>query len=411
MVKNCKWAQTQYALKKHTVERLTKIFKETAKVGFEIESDYGVMSCGFNSPRECGVCDDCVVCDRCTEGDIYCNSCSHFVCKDGNIPCRYNDGGYCNYFEREICNMCIENCTRCEDCFPCESCDELSDVDVDDVNRRVANDLGCESGHLDYDPSKKDYQFVYNDGSVSTEVVTTALKLNEVYPILTKAYVVLDRYNCKISPEAKAGGHQTVSFAKPFPIIVVKNVIQLVRYYYPALLAIGCIKGSHNREGGNDYRCYPSSGVDLYHGRNHKYLAVHIKRSTSFPKLIEFRYPDSHTNINQCILTALINIALVAKAITLSQYGVFVIDENHLTKAKTNTTQFYGDDSFVDVSWVRDLGREMLEDLQKEINYFGVYDLTNEYPKQSVRCAVEEIINHNDCSMSNNMDIKEVYLR
>jgi hypothetical protein len=267
----------------------------------------------------------------------------------------------------------------------------------------IADSLSCRVGQRSYRAASADYQYVYNDGSVNTELVTSAIPLSEVHDVLQRGCSVLEDYGVNIDPSVGAGCHQTISYGKPFSYPVVKNVIQQVRYYLPALLAIGCVEGTHHR---GEYRGLmdPSWKSDeLY---TEKYSAVHTKRTMAVSRnsfdLLEFRYPDSHTNVWQTVLTAIINMAIIARAFKISVNGIVSFPQSHWDKVKRNSNTFYNEGVFNDKTWVRGLADELLSDLKDEISYFADFN--------SVQRAVKEITIERGLYMKNYRDIQPIAL-
>ncbi|MHC1583969.1 MAG: hypothetical protein ACXQTM_04990, partial [Methanosarcinales archaeon] len=354
---------------------------------------------------ECEI-DDEKACDGCSgqcEGDQR-GSC--WRC-DGCNPCDYCPLDECPYEDPSECDQwetVCSNCTICEDCedyYRCENCDRISEA-----HKKISEELQCLVGKNedDYDP-RYDFQYVYYDGSVNTELVTRAMRLYEIPRILSRAYDVLHSYDAEIDPSAGngAGGHQTVSFGEVFPDVVVMNVIQLVRYYLPALLAIGCVQGTEKR---GDYRDLVGPAWKKDEVWTKKYSAVHMKQSKVVDAgcdLIEFRYPDSHVNVWQTVLTALINITIVAKAIKLSAQGVFSFYQSHWERVKENVESFYENGYFNDETWVKELAMEMLDDLKEVISELAEF--------QSVKEGVTEIVNHRGLYPKNYNDIKPLRLK
>jgi hypothetical protein len=219
---------------------------------------------------------------------------------------------------------------------------------------------------------------------------------------------LINHFGLKVSPTVRCGGHQTFSMGANFPGIVARNVVQLVRYYLPALLWISCVHGTSHREGGV-YRNIPVSGWSrsLEGGRgrnveetdecpreaadypfNNKYSAVHIKADKAVridPYLLEFRYPDGIKFSNIHHLTAIVNAALIARAIDISVHGVPEIPQARFNKTKEEVYQFYETEKFIDECWVLNLIGEMMCEFEIDFTALG-------YNPQVIREAVNDLV-------------------
>ena len=356
---------------KFKLPQLKKLFQKTAKVGFEIEGEMELedASC-HETPRNCSFCEGCSPCDRCYECGQICNYCPDYKSSSYGY-CKFNDNRYCNKHDFDICEKCKDEDLQCRGCNPCSSCD-LFDENDDKINEEhyaISKILKCRVGHCEYEKNKKSskFQYIYIDGSVNTELVTSALRLKEAEKVLCLGINTLRRYNTELSPHCGAGGHQTISYRNYFPYLVSRNIIQLVRYYLPALLIIGCVNGSHFR---GSFRSLPTRDTAIF---GEKYNAVHIKSDCAVrntPKLIEFRYPDSHTNINQTLFTACINIALCSKAFSLANDGLISIPQNHFNQIKSSVNEFYRRGKFDNTDFVKDLIISLSSDLQDDLKAF-----------------------------------------
>lgn len=208
---------------------------------------------------------------------------------------------------------------------------------LNDVHDNISNTLNCKIGksEIQVEDLSNDFLYVYNDGSINTEVVTGALKLNNLRNIYSRAIETMEDLNIRISPRYGAGGHQNISSATMMPGIVGRNIRQLLRYYLPALCKIACVKETVYRE--YSYRDYPPCGWRKY-VENEKYCAMFCKSKFSINQfgegLYEFRYPDAMININQVYISTIINAAIVLKAVKLSQNGVAMISKKDKEQSK-----------------------------------------------------------------------------
>lgn len=371
-----------------STKRLYSKFLKTVKCGLEIECNLPNFSDSDEScyhTNECSICNSCPVCDNCTIcEDCSCNSFYCFNHCDSYSPsgnhgttCVHRTDDMCvrDDGEEDICDFCHDidrcsNCYRCDDCDPREWCDSTC-YDDDSPHWELAGDLNCNVGKGNR-KKDSDFWYVYNDGSVNTEVVTAPLPLSQIKPTHQKAIAVLRNYDADISPRCGAGGHQNFGFNGYFPEDVVRNAIQLVRYYLPALLTIGCVDGSHNR---GVFRGLPVCGwrAELPNG---KYQAVHIKKKYAVGvtageadqfEVIEFRYPDSTTDSRKVRETAIINAGLIAKAIKISDAEVMRIPQDHFNKVRENVQSFYAGGVFSDGPFTRSLLRQLRRDVKPEL--------------------------------------------
>ena len=208
---------------------------------------------------------------------------------------------------------------------------------LQDVHDIISRDLRCKTGKSEIQGADllNDFLYVYNDGSVNTEVVTGTLKLNNIRHVYNRAIETMEDLNIVISPEWGAGGHQNISSEVMMPLIVGRNIRQLLRYHLPPLCKIACVEGTECRD--YSYRGYPPCGWKRY-VENEKYCAMFCKRKYSVNQsgegLYEFRYPDAIKNINQVYISSIINAAIVLKAIKLSKKGVIMISNDDKEQSK-----------------------------------------------------------------------------
>lgn len=364
------------------IEDKLETYLRTSKVGFEIEGNASHATSGESE------------CDECDEYDAYCSECD-IPEQWSNCPHFRSDDGYCRYYGSSICDMC-ENHDR-----------YMSDNSLMAIFEKISNALGGIPTRKGSFREDKEFLYVYNDGSVNTELVTGALRVGQIEKVFRRALDVLEDNGVEVSPIVHAGGHQTVSHDDYFPSIVARNTIQINRYYLPSLLTLGCVVGSERRD--SDYRSCPRSPV---YGRGDeriphwtKNASINFKGSgtsveTNY-KLIEFRYPDSHTNVNQVIVSAIVNMATVAKAFTMSNQGVAVFSQSHFNFVKSEIRDFYYDGCFRDMDAIRKQTRGLLHYLEDEISHYA--DLN------SIRKAIDDITSHN--IMENGVDIGEIILK
>jgi len=337
-------------------------FINKVAVGLEIEAHIEDVQRDCSFPGDCIVCDNCPRCASCSRepGTAYpCDNCSDW-----------------NTSACESCDPC-DSCYRCEDCNPCDF--DSSCRGRVDVLEKIASAFGCGVGKNNTDGSPylthKRVANVYEDGSVNLEVVTTPQKLCDIASVHRYVCSVIKGYDAEIRPDVGngAGGHQTVMFDHrngSFTDTITRNVIQLSRFFAPALLWIGCVKGTEAR---GDYRSLNRSAVrEPKQFPNGKYEFVHTRYMDGRGVYgFEFRYPDSHELSNIVQVTAVINSAIVLKAIRLSRFGVLECDQAYWDTVKENVSRFYALGFFSDKSWVCSMIDRLMKYIGQEIRDLG----------------------------------------
>jgi len=369
-------------ISKSNIDKKLETYLRTSKVGFEIEGSAINATSGESD------------CDECEDYGAYCSECE-IPERWSDCPHFRSDDGYCRYYGSSICEMC-ESRHGC-----------LSENSLMSIFNKISDELGGIPTRKSNFQENKEFLYIYNDGSVNTELVTGALRVTQIGNVFRKALELLEKYGVEVSPIVHAGGHQTVSHEDYFPSIVAKNAIQINRYYLPSLLTLACVEGSERRD--SDYRSCPRSPA--YGNGNEriphwtKNASINFKDTaatvqTSY-KLIEFRYPDSHKNVNQVILSAIINMATIAKAFTMSDEGVAIFPQKHFNIVKSEVNEFYCDGRFRDLDRIKKETRGLIYFLEDEISNYANLD--------SVRRAVDDITSHK--IMENGMDIGEIKLK
>jgi len=205
-------------------------FINKVAVGLEIEAHVE------DAERDCGPQDNCVICDDCPR-------CAHCTRERGTAyPCEH-----CSDYNTSACESCTpcDDCDRCEDCNPCDydsSCRGRGDV-LEDIASAFHCGVGKDNTSGTPYLTHKRVANVYEDGSVNLEVVTTPQKLCDIARVHRYVCSIIKDYDAEIRPNVGhgAGGHQTVMFDHrngSFMNTVSRNVIQLCRFFAPALLWI-----------------------------------------------------------------------------------------------------------------------------------------------------------------------------
>jgi len=407
------WHFQDKAISSLFASHFRRLFLDHHLVGLEVEirgPECEVTDC---DPYEC-ICHDCPVCDGCHNPcqmvdchfpyPIFCQHCDDYdeEEREGTLICshfsRKSDRWFCTLQDEpiDICDSCREESlpcevcseTRCERCNPrdfCEGCDRelvLSSA----YESRFRPLFQYDGEHLRSEDlkrvlhlAKRKVLYVYQDGA-HPEIATIPVPLRELPGVFSWILEGVEDLDGDISPFYGCGGHQTFIILKggrfvPFPPMVIRNIIQLVRYYLPALLWLSCIYGSHKR---GNYRDIPPPGWQIVD--NHKYSAIHPKWDyafhNKFPGMVEFRYPDGSEYVNLIHLTAILNAAIILKATNLATKGVVGITQEHFNNVKDAVNQFYAYSCFVEKeSWCKNLVSEFEEYVYSDCILLG-YDIS-----------------------------------
>ncbi|RLC86707.1 MAG: hypothetical protein DRJ03_08010 [Chloroflexi bacterium] len=237
---------------------------------------------------------------------------------------------------------------------------------LDQLHAFIEDAAGSQGGLFDT------LSYVYEDGSVDTELVTQPLRVDEILPSLRLWMNVLSDCGVAVDSYEGAGCHMTVSAGVGMPLYVKANVEQIVRYFAPALLYFACDQDMSRRD--PDY--YELNGSPIIrlsenrtlNGITYKYSTVHFKtfgRVSGF----EFRYPDP-TEPTRLYAVAVLNMAILLKAIkiTIKHGGVFKIKNKRMRMNNRVYGRFV---NRIDISDYRDLitimAGELIEFLADEI--------------------------------------------
>lgn len=222
----------------------------------------------------------------------------------------------------------------------------------------------------------------YVDGSTPVELVTSpvAPRISIIRETFDSIYKVVEEVDTGLTPicHNKCGLHQTVVFEHlktHFPPIVVANAIQIARTFLPGIFYLFS-SGTKNR---------PTRTLE-HRGFNgsvwHRHISMVSKYSMVYPRKnadglywgIEFRYPDGTQSTVLPGVTAVVNSAIVLKAIKLSRFGIVQISEDYFLKLKNSIDLFtadslFNDDVLKDDGMIpRVVARELVKFLSEEIN-------------------------------------------
>ncbi|KKN29144.1 hypothetical protein LCGC14_0846990 [marine sediment metagenome] len=425
-----------YRLSERLHAECKDIAVRTMACGLELEGHAEALSrtngCGFDR-SECGVCahrsegrgggnlpaPEYCACHTCVHATQMCGNDSHpdrqLYCwsfllgnMSGTRRCRLRTARITACIERQYsayedisepteqerwdhCLGCIRDnlhggrygaCSWCSPCGSCMVCSETRCHDPMRGNRdrtenniaRVARRAHCRQGKGNgIQDNGSNFMYAYNDGSVDTELVTKPFKLPKLLEVVTEGVQIFKDESIVMSPRVRAGCHQTFSFDKPFPDLVARNTVQLIRYYYPALLSFACVAGTNGRS--CSYRKLPErpGWTEKAVAFNNKYDACHVKAQHAInyqPRMIEFRYPDMHQYPKMHIAVACLNWAIILYAIDLSKKGVVMFGNTDWEYSYASSNMILTSGEFDD--GIKALRTEMTAVLRQSVGLFLV---------------------------------------
>jgi len=186
---------------------------------------------------------------------------------------------------------------------------------------------------------------IYWDGSVDTELVTQPLRIDDIKPVLTFFMGLLQTFGVSMSPDTRAGGHQTISVGERLPDVYLANIEQLSRRFAPTLTRVACSPYDTYRRS-TRFRVLNESPIHHYplDGWEEKYRFVHFKDYETVTG-IEFRYPDVLPPEYNYV-SAILNMALVWKAIKITnRYRKVITWKNVIIREQKNAYHTMIDDS------------------------------------------------------------------
>lgn len=176
---------------------------------------------------------------------------------------------------------------------------------------------------IERDSSIEGYEFIIYGNNLSSKEFIKRLPLDQ----LRRYFKVTFRNSCHI--------HILIpNQIKPLPLIILKNLWQIYRYYYPAICYLTgstygkVIRNSHyatwrsfNVSAITDFEsCIHGDRAGLYYGNctfdNNQCIFLNV----------EMRTPDSTLNPLKLILLRALGKALLLRAVELSKWGVFNVD-------------------------------------------------------------------------------------
>jgi hypothetical protein len=175
------------------------------------------------------------------------------------------------------------------------------------IEQRTYDSNGRQQGSIKIDVDTdlyKEHKTViqgYHDGSVEFEVVTSPLPLKEIEKAKDVHQWLIGNCRADYKANGRAGFHVTVlteehDFLSDFHPLIVQNVIQFCRAFYPSIvLLFGNNLSRTYRTRGLRYRQInpQATVIEL---RTNKYHAINLRRDNTDSKVwgIEFRFPDGH---------------------------------------------------------------------------------------------------------------------
>jgi hypothetical protein len=218
--------------------------------------------------------------------------------------------------------------------------------------------------------------YVYNDGSVPLEIVTTAYNLNlfELENNLRKIHNLIHKFSKRATCNCLKGCglHQTFCFEHKkdkFNRIITANILQICRAFSSGILYLFSFGNRKRRTRDLDFRRLNSSVWICKRVATDKYSFVNNKQD----ELIEFRWVDGCNSPFLSSLSALFNYAIIKKAIRLSEFGVLTIDSNFFRKNRDITDEF-ADSKEIDNKFLKFNALKLLSFLKKELSEVGIYD-------------------------------------
>ena len=364
------WKMQSLKLSEAARRDLSNMALATMRCGIELEGQYQPPDveprCNFERAA-CHICqvNTCPTCNTCVNQGVrtdlpvssmsdvgicygwYSQHCAYRVAHGPEAaPEDLNNNECIRCRERR---RCCSSCSYCLQCHVCDTCtnpirgnsERSQALNSGQVLEKIAKVAKC-SGHKgDCLPTEYgDFLWAYHDGSVDTELVTAPIPLHDMERVLKSGINIFRKNSIIMSPAVRAGCHQTFSFDRTFPDVVARNIVQLVRYYLPALLSIACVEGTEGRQA--SYRKIPndpgwSENATYF---NEKYEACHVKAQLALnyqPRLIEFRYPDMHPHVTQHMASMILNYAIILYSIHLARGGVASFSNMHWESVTAST--------------------------------------------------------------------------
>ncbi len=387
------WKMQSLKLDETARRDLSNMALATMRCGIELEGQYQPpdveLRCNFDRAT-CHICraNCCPACSTCVNQGIRNNPGLSVSSMIGEGTCYGWYSTHCAYrtahglvaapedLNNNECiscrgrRRCCMNCQHCSFCQVCNTCtnpirgnsERSQAMNCIQVLEKIARVAKCSKHKGDCLPTEYgDFLWAYHDGSVDTELVTAPIPLHDMERVLKSGVDIFRKNSIIMSPAVRAGCHQTFSFDRTFPDVVARNIVQLVRYYLPALLSIGCVEGTEGRAA--NYRKIPddpgwSENATYF---NEKYEACHVKAQLALnyqPRLIEFRYPDMHPHVTQHMASMILNYAIILYSIHLARGGVASFSNMHWESVTASTRAIIHEGIYDDA--LKGLKQEML---------------------------------------------------
>ena len=220
--------------------------------------------------------------------------------------------------------------------------DKLKNIFKADGSDKKTVDIDIGGGNIitvikDKYGSEDDVVKIYNDPSIGYEIVTRPFYLNEIE---IKMKGIYEKINTVLTPEfytPYAGGHITVMegnhMNKPLNPLVVKNVVQITRAFYPQILMIGAYNDSFR---GTRYHTLPTKRASLEPLFFNKYDAINKRCKGGDIMGIESRFFSSPNSWKCCEDNAKIIMAIWKTAEKISKVDKQIAIRQHIIN-KNNT--------------------------------------------------------------------------
>lgn len=169
---------------------------------------------------------------------------------------------------------------------------------------------------------------VYPDGSIQTEVVCRPIVISQAKQ-LEKVHSQLKAIGADFFAGGRGGCHLTFmtdphkEFSEWNPLVI-KNITQLVRRFYPTLIEMFPGKDKFTRK--TYFRHLPTA--DEYATQNtHHYCAVSLRKESGKIWSFEIRLPDGNDNFQKIETQIRFYAALIRQAAIITKFGLITFEQ------------------------------------------------------------------------------------
>lgn len=210
---------------------------------------------------------------------------------------------------------------------------------------------------------------VYRDGTVDTEVVTRPVLVGNIDDIKPVFDYVNSKINMKIP---NAGLHMTfltdkIAEVSNFDKIVVKNLMQLSRYYYSAII----YKFKTTTRALNYRQLVQYSEMTSVCSGH--YACISTRRSNNKVWAVEIRFPDGNNDWSKIQEQVLFWSAMIRHAAKISQKGTIFIPQDRLDSQTRFYRQNSSDTRYSNPTVATDMD-DLAARLKNEIDFFSKDD-------------------------------------